>query len=313
MWLPRLVYLSVLFISSLYYVMYPHWFAWYLWVLVLLFLPFDFLISLPGMRARQLALTSPRILELGAQGELVITALSLSSLPSGPLTTRVYEIGERGKFCHRILLSGGHGPRYGIDIDTSATDVIHFEVRRSWAHSLMGLTALPVFARYETAVTVLPAPIQPPNYDPLSSSALRLYPKPGGGFSEEHDLRPYRLGDPIKMMHWKLSAKHDTLIVREALAPLPQTRLINAPMWDTAYERDLVVGRLRWCSASLLEQAQPHFVRIGDQGKVAWIETPEDMDVFLYASLVGTEVPMTTFVPARFSWVLNIDAKRVAG
>lgn len=32
-----------------------------------------------------------------------------------------------------------------------------------------------------------------------------------------YDLRPYRVGDPLKQIHWKLTAKVDELTVREPL------------------------------------------------------------------------------------------------
>ena len=41
-----------------------------------------------------------------------------------------------------------------------------------------------------------------------------MKPKPQG-FSEEHELRPYREGDAINLIHWKLSSKYDEPIVRE--------------------------------------------------------------------------------------------------
>lgn len=30
-----------------------------------------------------------------------------------------------------------------------------------------------------------------------------------GAYAEEHELRPYRPGDPMRTVHWKLTAKQE--------------------------------------------------------------------------------------------------------
>ena len=312
MWQHRVIYLFALISLSLYYVMYPHWISWYLWVLILLLLPFDLLVSLPGMLARRIDLASPDTLELGETGQLTVTTLSKNPLLSGLLKVLLHESGEYGDTYHRFRCEAGRGSKFRLEIDTSQSDILHYSVRRLSVCSLVGLIALPVRVDCKAAVVVLPQPVRPPNFEP-QSVPVRLFPKPGGGFSEEHDLRPYRLGDPVKMMHWKLSAKHDSLIVREALAPITLNRLISTVLWDGPVERDVIIGRLRWCSAHLLGQGFVHYVRIGERGTVMPIAHTQDLTDFLYKTLVGASLPLNTFSPTYFTWVLRIDAKRVAG
>ena len=312
MWLHRFIYLTALVALTLYYVMYPHWISWYLWVFILLLVPFDLLISLPGMLGRRIELASPNTLERGETGHLTVTTLSKNLFPTGPLKLRLYETGEYGKSRHSIRCEGSHGSWFRLEIDTSRSNVIHFSTRRLWVCSLVGLFALPVRAASKVAVVVLPPPVRPPNFEPLSQP-VRLIPKPGGGFSEEHELRPYRQGDSVKMMHWKLSAKHDSLIVREALVPLSLNRLISATLWNGPAERDVIISRLRWSSAYLLEQGFAHHVQIGERGTVMPITQGQDMASFLYKTLVGADLPHNTLSPTFFTWVLTIDARRVAG
>jgi len=312
MWLHRIIYFCALIGSFLYYVMYPHWIAWYLWVLVLLFAPFDLLISLPGMLTRRITLTVPNTLEIGEAGQLHITTLAKNRFLSGSLKIKLYVKSELVTACHRITCSGISGSCHSTDIDTSHCDVIHLTVKRFWACSLMGICALPISADYKAATVILPAPVRPPNYEPMSVP-LRLFPKPGGGFSEDHEMRPYRTGDPVKMMHWKLSAKHDSLVVREALAPISLNRLIDVTPWNGPTEREMAISRLRWSSAHLLEKGFAHYVRIGEHGAVIPIAQSQDLTVFLYKTLVGADLPMLTYSPTFFTWVLRIDGKRVAG
>ncbi|MBR6322909.1 MAG: DUF58 domain-containing protein, partial [Lachnospiraceae bacterium] len=47
------------------------------------------------------------------------------------------------------------------------------------------------------------------------SEYTRTVSAPGDDASETYDIREYREGDRISRMHWKLSAKRDTLMLRE--------------------------------------------------------------------------------------------------
>ena len=95
-------------------------------------------------------------------------------------------------------------------------------------------------------------------------------------------MRAYRFGDPINMVHWKLSAKYDSLIVREALIPSPHSRLVHCALWNGPEERDLILGRMRWVSIWLLERGLPHYAKIGEKGQILEITQPEDLIAFFY-------------------------------
>ncbi|MFQ8759734.1 MAG: AAA family ATPase [Intestinimonas sp.] len=52
---------------------------------------------------------------------------------------------------------------------------------------------------------------------------------------EDYDLRPYRPGDPIRTVHWKLTSKRDELVVRETLEPRRSKR--SSPLTTLAARR----------------------------------------------------------------------------
>ena len=111
-------------------------------------------------------------------------------------------------------------------------------VRGSASDSVRGSSPGPVqrsgSASASRAVTILPE---------LFSSEIRLnvpYTEPGETDSwyqikgtqdpnEIFALRQYEKGDPIKRIHWKLSAKRDDLIYKEISQPINQTLLLY---WD---------------------------------------------------------------------------------
>jgi len=305
----RIVYALTLAGCVFFFVLYPYWFSWYLLVLILLLIPFDLLVSLPGMLTRHISLSAPYMLEQDASGTVVITTLHERRLPARCIKALLHIYGEGRAARRRIICSAAHGSRYDYPVNTSHSGVTVFETKRIWVVSLFGLFSMPVPSRNRTSVLVLPAPAKPPNIAALPRGII-LRPKPGGGFSEEHDMRQYRQGDHIRNIHWKISAKLDTLIVREPLAPPPHSRLVHVVQWNGRRERDLVLSRLRWISDYLLKWDISFYVRIGDDGPVAEVASSEDLFSYLHSVLGGTPdaVTMPASVPIRFTWVFRVDA-----
>jgi hypothetical protein len=173
----------------------------------------------------------------------------------------------------------------------------------------LGLFSLPVSAGGKGFVLVMPPPIEPVNTKALQHGT-NLRAKPGGGYSEEHDMRNYRQGDPIKNIHWKISAKFDSLIIREPLEPPPHSRLIHIMPWNCEAERDLILGRLRWVSDYLLKWQLPFYVKFDDNPVVTEVEQESDLIDFLYYVLgaAANKPKKLEQIPLRFSWVFRIDA-----
>ena len=85
---------------------------------------------------------------------------------------------------------------------------------------------------------------------------------------------------------------------------------MRAVPWKNADERDLILGRLRWMSAYLLERGFPHYVQCGERNRVTEVRDPGDLTDFLARTLGGKAgAAPAAAAPAHFSWVLNIDAK----
>ena len=306
----QITYAAVLIGSALFYVLYSHWFSWYLLVLLILLLPFDLIVSLPGMLNRRVMITARNVLEQGEAGVVTVTTLQKKPFPARCVKVWLWIYGDDFAVFRRFTCGAEDGSKYEIVIDTSRSGLTVFELKRVWAVSLIGIFSIPTAVNCRTSVLVLPVPVKPPNTIKLSRDII-LRPKPGGGFAEDYDLRHYRPGDPVKSIHWKVSAKLDSIIIREPLVPVSHSRLVRVSKWDGAQERDLILGRLRWVSEHLLKWEQPYFVRFGDCGPVAEITEDGALEDYLYRMMDGTahKLPVPTGIPVRFSWVFNIDAK----
>ncbi|MBM6695174.1 DUF58 domain-containing protein, partial [Pseudoflavonifractor capillosus] len=77
---------------------------------------------------------------------------------------------------------------------------------------------------------------------------------------EDYDLREYRPGDPLRSIHWKLSSKHDSLVVREPVKTgLPQAAVI-VDLFGDGDRLDQVLGRLWTVCLNLLGREIPHTI-----------------------------------------------------
>ena len=304
-----MIYAFSLALSVLFYALYPYWFSWYLMVLILMMIPFDLVFSLPGMITKRVSLIAPGVLEQGADDVIEIVTHQKRPFPAGWVKTNISVTGDDFRSRKRILCSPARGSRYKIAIDSSHSGVTVYEIKRIRTTSLLGLFTISPAVNLRAKVLILPKPLRPPRIISLPRGVI-LHPKPGGGFSEDNDLRPYRPGDPIKVIHWKLSAKLDSLIVREPLYPPSLNRLVHVVEWQEARERDIILGRLRWVAAYLLRWELSFCVKLGDDGPVAEITSGEEFFECLCGLLDGTARSRHEYValPERFSWVFRIDA-----
>lgn len=303
--LPRIVYTVALVFAIVFYILSPIWLAWFLLVLIVLFLPFDLLVSLPGMLTRRISFRAPQALEQGTKAEIVFETVASRRFPSGYIRLKLRQSSEEGSESRRVLCFGRVGSRRELEIDSTECGLVILTVQRQSVLSIMGLFSLSQKAGVRRSILVLPRAAIPPNVQMLpQSSSLR--PKPGGGYSEEHDIRPYRQGDAKNSIHWKLTAKHDSLIVREALESPPHSRLVKCAAWSGPRERELVLSRLRWVSEYLLEHELAHFVSIA--GEFAEVTADGDLVSFLRSALDGETQKKSLPLP-HFTWIFSVDAR----
>jgi len=293
--------------------MYPPWLSWYLLILVLLILPLDLIASLPGMLTKSAVLSCPQFLEKGSDAILTVTSVSSKIFPAGGINVKLRVVGDDFSVNYRILTTSEAGNKSEIIIDTSYTGLTVFTIKRASTISLVGLFSIPISVTGSASVLILPPPLTPAGKVHLPRSPA-LQAKPGGGFAEDHDIRSYRHGDPVRSIHWKLSAKLNSLIIREPLIPPPHTRLIHLFRWNNASERDIAFGRLRWVSKYLLDRDMAYYIKFADIEYIAEITSEAELIFFLCKALDSSPAidRASLELPTRFSWIYNIDGKEAS-
>ena len=129
---------------------------------------------------------------------------------------------------------------------------------------LLGLFPLPVRKGPERAVLILPVHLELEGKEELAAgenAGTVLRPRPGGGPGEDYDLREYRVGDPLRSVHWKLSSKKDELVVRETLEPQQAAIVVTYDHFGPSEELDRTFAQLWALSRWLLQQDRPHHIQ----------------------------------------------------
>ncbi|NLG93107.1 MAG: DUF58 domain-containing protein [Clostridiales bacterium] len=114
--------------------------------------------------------------------------------------------------------------------------------------------------------------------------------KPGDAPSEIFDIRPYRSGDRLRSIHWKLSSKLDELMVKEFSLPTDSAVLLLVELLAPDMERaDALIETFASLSHFLTENGIQHRIEWYDarnsRMENAAIENEEDLAVLLNAVL----------------------------
>lgn len=238
----------------------------FIFIAVLFFPLLGLLLSLPAMLGCRAALeVSPtRIM----RGESACWMLSLNNRFRLPLARAVYRLRIQNRLTGEV-----HSARTAIrsaapeedrswTLETDHCGIAECRVDHIWVCDCLGLFALPVRAPAPLTLLIAPHPEHPGPIE-LPEGMGTPIPAPKGKtvLGETYELRPYREGDSLRMIHWKMTAKRDELVTRE---PPEDTRPLPVLTFDhfgLLAEVDRTLDRLAGWSMALLEQERVHEVR----------------------------------------------------
>ena len=258
----RSIYLLSVAGGLVFYWAYREWLSWLILVLLLALPWFSLLVSLPAMLTSRGSIRAPRAVKVGTDAEVRWNGHSRFPLP--PL---------EGKLLVRSSITGRTMKlRSGDLLPTSHCGQLEISLHRPRCCDYLGLLGLPIRKKSTAAVLVRPRPValeNPPDMSRYQVSAWR--PKPGGGFSENHELRLYRPGDNLRQVHWKLSAKTGKLIVREPMEAILNRTVLTMELRGEPEALDRKLGQLLWMSRYLLQCELPHCIHVlTGTGMVSW-------------------------------------------
>lgn len=262
----RIIYGVVLLAALALQIFYDGYLGQFLLVCTLALPLLSLALSLRGMLGVRLALI-PAASQMvqGQEGTWQISVTTRSFLPvarvsmiltqENALTGAVYS--------QRLSLSGlSQGMVRPLPMEGSHCGLLTGELRRVRALDALGLFAFPVPAPDPVHILVLPKPLPwEKKLPPLPQVSLQDHPTRGSSPSiEDYELREYRPGDPLRAIHWKLSSKHDSLVVREPAKSGQPQAAVTLDLYGDGDRLDRVLGRLWTVSHALLEQGMCHTI-----------------------------------------------------
>ena len=280
-----LVYLLGLAGALVFHIYYFGWYSWFVLVLAVALPWFSLLVSLLAMLRTRLRMDAPALLTRNEAAYVTLRAGN-GFLPQPlcrfRLTITAVMTGERRSLRQSTQSQGS----WYVPLDTSHAGAYLCQVEKARVYDYLGLFRLPVRAPAPVETVIRPVPREPARLPNLRHFLVRqLKPKPGGGFSEEHELRDYRPGDSMREIHWKLSVKTDRTIVREAQEPVRGLTLLTFDLRGTPGRVDATLEELLWLSQWLLDHDTPHQILWIDptdcETATAPIETPADLEALL--------------------------------
>lgn len=124
----------------------------------------------------------------------------------------------------KLMLSIPPHGRKQFPMTVTVTELgrIVFACREFFITDLLGIFSIHTDCSMEDSLYVLPQPENPATKDMPEAYAgiaeLSESPRKGNDHSEVSDIRAYVTGDRLRDIHWKLSAKHTELMVRERVS-----------------------------------------------------------------------------------------------
>ncbi len=252
MWGRRIGYLVFLFGCLVFYGFYREWFSWLLLVAVVLLPWFSLALSLPAMVTVQAGLRCPETVRVGVP---VRTALQVQcKFPTPPVSSRIR--------LHNTLTGNRYVGLPGERIPTDHCGCMVISYDRLFVYDYLGLFCRRLRKGDSTRVYIHPKPVPGKGTPDFSAGTVYAWkPKPGGGFSENHDLRLYRPGDDLRHIHWKMAAKTGKLIYREPIEPVQKGYLLTVTLSGSPRQLDDKLGKLLYLSQELLAQQHQHQVQ----------------------------------------------------
>lgn len=284
-----------------FYWAYQEWMSWIL-LLFCLGLPWlSLAVSLPAMLSCRVRPNCPEAVTMGYEITASYHASCQLPLPRFRGILRL-----RHSFAPGKALS----VRSGTALPTHHCGTLTLSPDRIWIQDYLGVFRLPVLRHESASMLIRPQVVTPAEKPDVSRYLVSAWrPKPGGGFSENHELRLFRPGDSLRQIHWKLSAKTGKYILREPMEPLRGLAIITLTLSGSPESLDSKLGQLLWVSDYLLGKDVPHQIHCfsGKGMEVFPVSAPEHTGHAVDALLGSPPAdPQARPVFAQASWRYHI-------
>ncbi|MGN1111968.1 MAG: DUF58 domain-containing protein [Acutalibacteraceae bacterium] len=286
-----LIYLFILAAVFVFSVVYYAWFSWFLLIAVICIPLVSLAVSLPFMvhtAVNGLKCFCDETAENFQSVNIGVRSKGKKAVICPYLKVKFKTENEFAARRKTVVMK--YGGRVGSGVSVSCTDLtkhcgcVNISARYARVYDFTGIFFLPVKLNFSESILVMPLAERPElQPDSQSTAVLGFKPKPGGGFSDYYELRPYRSGDSLKSVHWKLSSKLDELIVKEPSEAVYRKLVVKPEITDKPDENDYILARFLYASLKLCESGAEFYALDCRSGAVMKIKGESDVSRFLAA------------------------------
>lgn len=293
-------YALILVTAVAFFLFYPGYLAFYALLLFLALPLVSLLFALLRRRRCALSVTCPVSLCRRGQSADALLGLTTPAMDPGErarLTLRVEPL-LYPQLAYELRRDVQPGQEVPISLELDHCGWYRLSVTKARMPDWLGVMDLPLPTPQAAMVLVWPRSEGVPVPEtPEQKAGAPLRPRPGGGPGEEYELRPYRPGDPVNAIHWKLTAKQptDEPVLRETLEPERERLVISYDHFGPPQELDGVLDRLEALARRLLDKGDAFTVCYAEptSGALRW----HDVDCVAawercYHALSGLAAPL---------------------
>lgn len=194
------------------------------------------------------------------------------------------------------IKADSHGNRiFNIAADTSHCGAYSYTLKRVWIHDIFSFFSFPKRCNITRVLLVRPIPTKPDTIPDIEGTMSKTLRKSKSQYSEIYDLRDYMSGDSVKNIHWKMSAKKDSVLVKEPLEEESGNARLYFELASSRAEMDKKLGEILFMSNFFLSKGIHHQISVMGKGREIsfGIITSEDIDTMI-DELLKIELPTDT-------------------
>ncbi len=276
------LYILMLVASVVFFLFYQMWLSWYCMLILLLIPPISLISAIINSFRTRIEVKVPKNVQIGKEAEIVVRAESRSvfgffvcrlSLVSQEIMSDIKQNYKKIEFAH--------GGEKHFPINTEHCGTYVFTSSNYKVYDLFKLFFVSKKYQLKEEVVVRPIPIIPEIIPESNGFKARMLKKSRAPYSEIYDVRDYMVGDPVKNIHWKLSAKRDHILVKEPQEPCFGHARVYLELKNDRAQMDQKLGELLFTSNYFLSHDIDHKIRVLPPKKreVAFnIESQRDLD-----------------------------------
>ena len=281
------LYSISLIAAFIFFLFYKMWLSWYILIALLTIPVFAFIVTIAASLTVKFSVVNPAVT---VKGKPAFIKLSIEGIASAfsfykvKMITTDHMAGTQEK---KVIVICDNGVTK-IPLETDHCGAYSYKLSKLKVYDLLGFFHFDQNINKDIELLVKPSPEMPgymPDMYGFKAKNLRKSSKPN---SEIYDIRDYQLGDPVKTIHWKMSAKKDKYLVKEPLEEYGGYSRVILKMTDDRDELDLHLGQILFTSKFFIDHEVAHIIRVipPDSREVAFsIESNIDLERALHTIL----------------------------